>query len=47
MDSSDDRIIGIEGEIGGIWRHWKTPVFDAKLEKELGEDEKENLPGDE
>ena len=43
MDSFDDRIVGIKGEIGRIRRHWNIPMSDAELE-DLGEDEEENLP---
>ena len=46
MDSFDDRIVGIEGEIGKIQRHQNIHVFDAELEEELREDEEENLPVD-
>ena len=45
MDSFDDRIAGIKGEIGRIRRHWNIPISNADLEEELGEDE-ENLPID-
>ena len=47
MDSFDDRMASIKGEIKRIQRHQNTPLSNAKLEEELGEDEEEDLPRDE
>ena len=47
LDSFDDQMPGIEGEIGRIRRHWNILIFDAELEEEMGDDEEEDQPGDE
>ena len=43
MDSFDERIVGIEGEVSRIKRHWNILVLDAEIEEDLGEYEEEDL----
>ena len=43
MDSFDERIVGIMGEVGRIRRHWNIPISNAKIKEDLGEGEEEDL----
>ena len=46
LDSFNDRMSGIEGEIGRIRRHWNIPIYEEEEEKDLGNEEAEDLGGD-
>ena len=37
----------IEGELGRIRIHWNIPISDAKLDKEMRDDEEEDQDGNE